>query len=146
MHYQLILQNQVDDLDKSSWTLTPPSVVGRDSSCHVCIEHASISRQHCQFSLNGEGTLVVKDLESMNGIYVDDARVKHAALMPGQVVQVGALRLRVEFTTGVDPMPRAVSKPNKNVIATQPMKTVRPEPKPKPRVPLEKPWWRRLFD
>ena len=144
MHYQLILQNQVDDLDKSSWTLTPPSVVGRDSICQICIEHASISRQHCQFSLNGEGTLVVKDLESMNGIYVDDTRVKHAALMPGQVVQVGALRLRVEFTTGGDPMPKAISKPKGNVIATQPMKTVRPEPRP--QMPLEKPWWRRLFD
>ena len=144
MYYQLILQNHVDDLEKSSWTLIPPGVVGRDSNCQVCIEHPSISRQHCQFSLNGEGTLVVKDLESMNGIYVDDKRVKHAPLMPGQVLQIGALRLHVEFTTGGETKPKAISKPKGNVIATQPMKTVRPEPKPP--VPLEKPWWRRLFD
>lgn len=144
MFYQLILQNHVDDLDKSSWTIKPPCVVGRDSTCQVCIEHPSISRQHCQFSLNGEGTLVVKDIESMNGIYIDDSRVKQAALMPGQVLQIGALRLQVEFTTGGDVMPKPISRPKGSVTATQPMKTIRPEPPPP--APLEKPWWRRLFD
>lgn len=144
MYYQLILQNHVDDLSKSSWTIKPPGVVGRDASCQVCIEHPSISRQHCQFSLNGEGTLVVKDLDSMNGIYVDDMRVKHAALMPGQVLQIGALQLNVEFTTEGDPMPKTAAKPRGSVNATQPMKTIRPEPEP--AKPIDKPWWKRLFE
>ena len=87
---------------------------------------------------------MVKDLESMNGIYIDDSRVKQAALMPGQVLQIGALRLQVEFTTGGDVVPKPISRPKGNVTATQPMKTVRPEPTPP--APLEKPWWRRLFD
>jgi pSer/pThr/pTyr-binding forkhead associated (FHA) protein len=144
MYYQLILQNQVDDLSKSSWTLKPPGVVGRDSNCQVCIDHPSISRQHCQFSLNGEGTLVVKDLDSTNGIYIDDSRVKHAALMPGHVLQIGALRMQVEFTTGGEAIPKQLSKPRGNVNATQPMKTIRPEPKPATSA-TEKPWWKRLF-
>lgn len=86
----------------------------------------------------------MKDLESMNGIYVDDVRVKHAVMMPGQVLQIGALRLHVEFTTGGDPMPKTKAKPKVNVNATQPMKTIRPEPTP-PAL-LEKPWWKRLFE
>ena len=86
----------------------------------------------------------MKDLESMNGIYVDDVRVKHAVMMPGQVLQIGALRLHVEFTTGGDPIPKAMAKPNGHVTATQPMKTVRPEPTP--LTPLKKPWWKRLFE
>ena len=144
MYYQLILQNHVEDLDRSTWTIQPPGVVGRDSNCQVCIDHPSISRQHCQFSLNGEGTLVVKDLESTNGIYVDDKRIKHAALMPGQVLQIGALQLHVEFTSGGGPVPKLGSKPKGNVNATQPMKTVRPEPAPTSMA--EKPWWRKLFE
>lgn len=81
----------------------------------------------------------------MNGIYVDDVRVKHAAMMPGQVLQIGALRLHIEFTTAGDPiLAKSVSKPKRDVNATQPMKTVRPEPTAS--VPLEKPWWKRLFD
>ena len=144
MYYQLILQNEVEEIEKSSWTIMPPGVVGRDANCQVCIDHPSISRQHCQFSLNGEGTLVVKDLESMNGIYIDDTRIKQAALMPGQVLQIGALRLHVEFSTGGDAMPKPNSKPRGSVNSTQPMKTVRPEPAP--AVPPEKPWWRRIFE
>ena len=82
----------------------------------------------------------------MNWIYVDDVRVKHAVMMPGQVLQIGALRLHVEFTTGGDPMPKTMSKPKPkvNVNATQPMKTIRPEPTP-PAQP-EKPWWKRLLE
>ncbi len=80
----------------------------------------------------------------MNGIYIDDARVKQAALMPGQVLQIGALRVHVEFTTGGGPVPKPASKPKGNVNATQPMKTVRPEPSP--AAPVEKPWWKRLFE
>ena len=144
MYYQLILQNDVEDLGKASWTIKPPGVVGRDATCQVCIDHPSISRQHCQFSLNGEGTLVVKDLESMNGIYVDDTRVKQSALMPGQVLQIGALQLHVEFSTGGDAMPKLPTKPRSNVNATQPMKAVRPEPTP--AALIEKSWWRRLFE
>ena len=80
----------------------------------------------------------------MNGIYIDDARVKQAALMPGQVLQIGALRVHVEFTTGGGPSPKSASKPKGNVNATQPMKTIRPEPPPAP--PVEKTWWKRLFE
>ena len=80
----------------------------------------------------------------MNGIYIDDTRVKQAALMPGQVLQIGALRVHVEFTTGAGPVPKPAPKPKGNVNATQPMKTIRPEPPPAP--PVEKPWWKRLFE
>ncbi len=80
----------------------------------------------------------------MNGIYIDDTRVKQAALMPSQVLQIGALRLHVEFSTGGDAMPKPLAKPKGNVNATQPMKAVRPEPIP--AIPNEKPWWRRLFE
>ncbi len=145
MYYQLVLQNHVEDLSQSTWTLKPPGFVGRDAACQVCIDHPSISRQHCQFSLNHEETLIVKDLDSMNGIYVDDVRVKQAAMMPGQVLQIGALRLHIEFSTGGDPIQtKSIAKPKRDVNATQPMKTVRPEPTAS--VPLEKPWWKRLFD
>ena len=144
MYYQLILQNHVDDLNQTTWIIKPPGVVGRDANCQVCIDHPSISRQHCQFSLNHEETLIVKDLDSMNGIYIDDARVKQAALMPGQVLQIGALRVHVEFTTGGGTMPKPLSQLKGNINTTQPMKTIRPEPAP--AVLGEKPWWKRLFE
>jgi pSer/pThr/pTyr-binding forkhead associated (FHA) protein len=140
MYYKLILQNHVEGLDTSSWRFTPPAVVGREPNSQVCIEHDSISRKHCQFAFNGEGALTVKDLESMNGTYVDDNRVQHATLMPGQIVQIGTLRLKVEFSSEAEELDAPARKPRGSVYTTQPMETFRPVP-----LPPEKPWWRKLF-
>ena len=140
MIYKLILQNNVDGLAARSWTFKPPVVVGRDPNSGVCIEHHSISRQHCQFSLNGEGALVVKDLNSMNGIYVDDNRVQQKILMPKQIVQIGAVRLQVEVSTEDEHATAPKPKPQGSVTSTQPMQTYQPDPPPP-----KKSWWQRLF-
>lgn len=139
MRYKLVLQNHVDGLTINSWSFLPPAVVGREPGSEVCIEHDSISRKHCQFSLNGEGALVIKDLDSMNGTYVDDRRIDHVVLMPGQMIQLGALCLEIRFSTETEAPPTA-PKPRGNVYATQPMETFRPVP-----LPPEKPWWKKLF-
>ncbi len=153
MHYQLILQNHVDGLSTKRWKFTAPATVGRDPTCDLCLDHDSISRKHCQFALNGEGALMIKDLESMNGIYVDDRRVHHATLMPHQLVQIGALIMQIEFSDE-DEM-RAVKKPAGSTYATQPMKTLKSQgmgvgagssPTASPAKASDKPWWRRLFE
>lgn len=142
MNYKLILQNHVEGIQAQAWTFQAPATVGRDPNCDVCIEHDSISRKHCQFSINVHEALVVKDLESMNGTYLDDRRVQNAVLMPGQIVQIGALLLQIEFSDDASaPPPKAKSAPKKgNTYATQPLETFRPVP-----LPPEKPWWKKLF-
>ncbi len=79
------------------WILTPPSIVGRGSDTDISINHPSISRRHCQFHLNPEGALIVRDLNSTNGTYIDDKRVTSATLMNGDCIQLGAVTLRVEL-------------------------------------------------
>ncbi|MCA9129754.1 MAG: FHA domain-containing protein [Planctomycetales bacterium] len=139
MQYKLVLQNHVDGLSTRVWVFNPPTVIGRDPSADVCVEHDSISRKHCQFTLNSEGALTVKDLGSMNGTYVNDRKIQTAILMPGQVVQIGALMLQVEFTQESERHAPAV-RPQGSVYATQPMETFRPVP-----LPPEKPWWKRIL-
>lgn len=152
MHYKLILQNHVDGLLGKQWNFTAPASVGRDPGCDLCLDHDSISRQHCQFSLNGEGALMIKDLESMNGIYVDDRRVHHATLMPHQLVQIGAIIMQIEFLD--DEPQRPASRAMGSTYSTQPMKTLKPGPASE-LAPTstaassgssDKPWWRRLFE
>lgn len=142
MHYKLTLQNHVEGLSSSTWNISPPVSVGRDPGAEVCIEHDSISRKHCQFTLNIDGALAVKDLGSMNGTYVDDQRIQQTTLMPGQVVQIGALLLKVDFLEEESPIqtPKTQTKPKGSVYATQPMETFKPV-----QLPPEKPWWRKIF-
>lgn len=147
MIYKLILQNQVAGLTTKSWTFKPPATIGREPSSTVCIDHESISRSHCQFMFNPDEALVIKDLESTNGTYVDDERIHHTVLMPGQIIQIGALRLKVEFSTEDEHIRTRETRSAGSVYATQPMKTLRP-PTPEVLVPMtatEKPWWRRIF-
>jgi pSer/pThr/pTyr-binding forkhead associated (FHA) protein len=145
MIYKLILQNQVDGLKTTHWTFKPPVTVGREPSSGVCIDHDSISRSHCQFMLNIEEALVIKDLESMNGTYVDDERVHQAVLMPGQFIQIGALRLKIEFSTEDEHAKLQSAKPQGSLYATQPMKTLRPPAAVVPASPVQKSWWQRIF-
>ena len=61
------------------------------------IERIWTSRQHAVITLDG-GRLVLEDLNSLNGTFVNRARI-HAGqpriLHPGDVVQIGTVQLRV---------------------------------------------------
>ena len=144
MHFKLTLQNQVDGLTTRTWNFTVPAVVGREPGVEVCIEHDSISRKHCQFSQNFEGALVIKDLQSMNGTYVNDSRIQQKALTPGETIQIGALRLEIAFLSDDEKPTPTASMPKGNVYATQPMQTMRPSV-PAPSQPVAESWWRRWF-
>jgi two-component system response regulator HydG len=53
-----------------------------------------VSRKHCVIAPS-EGRVVVRDLLSTNGTWVNGVRVPHAELRPGTVLTVGGTRLRV---------------------------------------------------
>jgi predicted component of type VI protein secretion system len=140
MIYKLVLQNEVDGLGRHMWTFKPPAILGRDPESDLCIDHASISRQHCQFSLNGDEALMIKDVGSTNGIYVDDNRIHHQVLMPDQIVQIGALQLKVQFSSENEHQANSRVPKSGNVDRTQPMPVLHFDP-----VAPERPWWRRIF-
>lgn len=72
-----------------------PAIVGRDADCDICLRDPWISRLHCEFSeINGQ--LVVLDLDSKHGIFVNGHRVRFAHLSPGDNLLVGRTRLVVE--------------------------------------------------
>ena len=52
------------------------TVVGADPSCDVPLDAPSISGRHAQFDVTEEGVVTVTDLESSNGTYVGDVRIK----------------------------------------------------------------------
>ena len=125
MQYKLVLLNTSEGFEQLEWTLRLPTIVGRGEELEVCIGHSSISREHCQFALNAEGSLTVRDLGSMNGTYVGDDRVKTAVLMPGSIVKLGAITLRVDWTPDTTAVKSTFGK-GSNVTTTQPMKVFRP--------------------
>jgi pSer/pThr/pTyr-binding forkhead associated (FHA) protein len=75
------------------------AVIGRGPTARVCSPDPEISRRHCEiYPLNGR--LVVRDLRSTNGTFVNGVRVAEALLLPGDRLTLGATRLRVRYECG----------------------------------------------
>jgi pSer/pThr/pTyr-binding forkhead associated (FHA) protein len=71
--------------------------VGRHPDNDFAIEHATISNVHCEFVLQDSGVLL-RDLESTNGTFVNNEKVREVQLAPGQTVRLGDVELLVEST------------------------------------------------
>ena len=69
-------------------------VVGRASDCHLCLSGEGISRRHCRFRLSG-GAVVVEDLDSTNGTFLNGRRVQKAVAHAGDRITVGSCTLRL---------------------------------------------------
>ncbi len=65
-------------------------VIGRSSGCDLVLSHESVSRRHAELQVTSDGVTVV-DLQSRNGTYIDDDRIRAATLIAGQRVQFGAI-------------------------------------------------------
>jgi pSer/pThr/pTyr-binding forkhead associated (FHA) protein len=98
MNYKFSLLDSGTGRASAHWILSLPVIVGREPSSDIMINDPSISRRHCQFTLGAEGALLVRDLGSKNGVYVDEKRVSKAIIRPGEVVQIGAVSLRPDWT------------------------------------------------
>ena len=68
-------------------------VVGRDPTCDLSHDDALLSRRHAEF-IAGSDRVTVRDLGSRNGVFVNGLRAAERTLEPGDVVQIGPLRVR----------------------------------------------------
>ena len=68
--------------------------IGRSARAEFIVEAALVSRLHCRLTSDPADELLVEDLESTNGIFVNGAKVDRANLMPGDILSVG----RVDFS------------------------------------------------
>ncbi|MBP1621159.1 MAG: k9ap1, partial [Acidobacteria bacterium] len=60
-----------------------------------------VSRRHASITLKDD-VLTIRDLGSKNGVFVNGLKVDSASLQPGDVIDLGALRVRVEKTGSSD--------------------------------------------
>lgn len=63
-------------------------VIGRKDTCDVRVPVAAVSREHCEL-VEKDGKVLVRDLGSSNGTYVNRERIQEAELKAGDLVAVG---------------------------------------------------------
>jgi hypothetical protein len=70
---------------------------GRKAPADAVLAHPSVSREHCLVGLAND-ELLISDLNSTNGTYVDEQRVGRSAVLPvGSVLRVGQVSLSHEI-------------------------------------------------
>lgn len=112
--------------------------VGRDQSNDIVIEHGSVSRHHCELRLADDGSVLLVDLDSMNGTavrqngaweHVDKASVERdERILLGEIVTTVAALLM-----------RAPKAPSAERPAAAPAPARSPRKIPKPTTPAFKP-------
>ncbi len=97
----------------------PILLVGRHPECDIQIDSRKISRRHCCIA-QVHDYLVVRDLDSTNGIRINGVRVVEGKLATGDELTIGNHRYRVTWDDGGGPPPRqaAVKSPPPAVPAT----------------------------
>src|SRR5436305_880906 len=71
------------------------TTIGRVEDNTFQIAEPSVSSHHCEVLLRGS-EVVVRDLNSTNGTYINGEKVTESALKPGQVLRLGQIEMRLE--------------------------------------------------
>src|SRR5262250_2221634 len=74
------------------------TTIGRVEDNTFPIVEASISSHHCEILLKGSD-VVVKDLNSTNGTFINGEKITESPLKPGQVLRLGQIEMRLETET-----------------------------------------------
>jgi len=80
------------------------TTIGRVEDNTFAITDPSVSSHHCEVLLKGE-EVVVRDLNSTNGTYINGEKITESGLKPGQILRLGQVELRLESD-----VPAAASK------------------------------------
>jgi|SRR5436190_4492918 len=71
------------------------TTIGRVEDNTFQIAEPSVSSHHCEVLLKGSD-VVVQDLNSTNGTYINGEKVTESVLKPGQTLRLGQIEMRLE--------------------------------------------------
>lgn len=71
--------------------------IGRRDDNDIKIANTSISAYHAEIQQRRDGTFIITDLDSLNGVAINDENVDVGHLKDGDIVDLGETRFRFEF-------------------------------------------------
>lgn len=105
-----------------SYELVDKTTIGRVDDNSFQIAEPSVSSHHCEVSLRGS-EVVVKDLNSTNGTFINGEKISESVLKPGQTLRLGQIELQL-LTEGMPvPPPSAAPAPAPGPVPAAPAGT-----------------------
>ena len=84
------------------------TTIGRVEDNTFQIADASVSSHHCEVLLRGSD-VVIKDLNSTNGSFINGEKITESVLKPGQTLKLGQIELQLLADGQPIPAPKAPS-------------------------------------
>jgi pSer/pThr/pTyr-binding forkhead associated (FHA) protein len=114
---KLVIQNQ-GMTGRACELQTDRTTIGRveDNTFHIA--DPSISSHHCEIQLRGSD-IVIRDLNSTNGTFINGNKIEESILKPGQILRLGQVELKLEVegaTTSAPPAPGSTPAPAKKQV------------------------------
>src|ERR1039457_5619920 len=78
------------------------TTIGRLEDNTLQIAEPSVSSHHCEVLLRGS-EVVVRDLNSTNGTYINGEKITERVIKPGQILRLGQVELRLETDASAAP-------------------------------------------
>jgi len=72
-------------------------LIGRRESCDIVLRFANVSAHHCQLFVNN-GYWYIRDMQSRNGVKVNDLKVQEKRLDSGDTLAVAKHRYEVQYS------------------------------------------------
>lgn len=85
---------QIEGHNFTHQALLSPVLIGRDPTCELTIKEGSVSRIHAIIYKFG-AHYVIRDLNSTNGVYLNDVQVYQAPIRPEDKIRVGDYELNL---------------------------------------------------
>ncbi|MGH7951046.1 MAG: FHA domain-containing protein [Limisphaerales bacterium] len=86
------------------------TTIGRVEDNTFQIPDPSVSSHHCEVILSG-GDILIRDLNSTNGSYINGEKITEKVLKPGQTLRLGQIELKLDDGTPVVATPVPATAP-----------------------------------
>ncbi|MEQ8845301.1 MAG: FHA domain-containing protein [Phycisphaerales bacterium] len=102
------------DGDQRSYAISRARVIGREEDCDMRIPVAEVSREHCRVEPSPTGGLLIEDLGSSNGTFVNGLQIEEAEMTAGDVLKIGP----AVFVLRIDGEPASIDAQEATARAT----------------------------
>jgi len=104
---KLVIQNQ-GMTGRAHELSVDRTTIGRVEDNTFQIADPSVSSHHCEVHLRGND-IVIRDLNSTNGSFINGNKTEEGVLKPGQVLRLGQVELKLEVEGAASASPSAPS-------------------------------------
>jgi pSer/pThr/pTyr-binding forkhead associated (FHA) protein len=85
------------------------TTIGRVEDNTFQIAEPSVSSHHCEILLRGND-VVIRDLNSTNGTFINGEKVSESVLKPGQILRLGQIEMRLETDAPAAPTKKHIDQ------------------------------------